>query len=521
MKKSATSIPLIISVCAWLIMQPAWAQGEDVFDRTIELKKSRGTTYALLSEVSDRSGFLFIYDSRLIDNEQKIRIKTGAYTVREAILTIIRNPDIGMRVVGRHILLFQPENKETPPAPPVVADTLPSPPPADTVFTIEGIIRDQYTEELLPYATVGISGHPIGTISNQNGEFRFKVPDSLRHAQLFISYLGYETQEITCTYLANGYHQIQLIPKVIPIQEVVVRVTSPYRILEEMLDHRRSNYALEPVYHTSFYREGVEYRKRLANMTESVMKIYKSPIQSGSDQVKVLKMRTITNRNETDTLVTKFKSGVDACLLLDLVKNLPEFLQLGDNNRYHYVQSDLTVIDNRLAYVISFEQKPYVEEPLFKGDLYVDMENHALLAARFEVNPRFVEKATGQYITRKSRNIQITPQQIAYTVSYKQWDGTYYVNHIRGDLHFKVRKKGRLFFNAPVHIWFEMVNCLTNPSDVNRFARSETISTRSVFADTEYVYDPAFWENFNIIAPEEQLTNAVNKISAKIEETGY
>ncbi len=520
MSKVATYIFLISLAGAWLFVQPVWAQEEEVFDRQIELSKSRGTIYTMLSEVADRSGYLFIYDSRLINNEQKIKIKTGEYTVREAIRTIIDNPEIDMRVVGRHILLYKPEIKDAPATPPLAAAQEPEA-KVDSFFTIEGIIRDQYTEEALPFASVGISGNPIGTISNQNGEFRFRLPDSLRHAQLFIAYLGYETQEIECTFLANGYHQIQLIPKVIPIQEVVVRIANPHRILEEMLDHRRDNYATSPVYHTSFYREGVEYRKRLASLTESVMKIYKAPFQSGTDQVKMLKMRTIVNKNETDTLVTKFKSGINACLMLDLVKNIPDFLELDDKNPYVYVHSDITVIDDRLAYVISFEQAPYINEPFYKGEIYVDKENHALLATRFEVNPALVEKAASQYISKKSRNIQITPQKITYSVSYKQWNGTYYVNHIRGDLHFKVRKKGSLFFNAPVHIWFEMVNCLTDITEVNKFARNEVLSTRTVLADTEYVYDPTFWENFNIIPPEEQLTDAINKISAKIEETGY
>ncbi len=522
MRPTVVYIFLICQFYIWLFSLPVKAQGEDVFDRTVELSKGRGTIYSLLGEVSDRSGFLFIYDSRLIDNEQKVRVKTGQYSLREAISRIIDNPNIGMRVMGRHIVLFKTE-KTTADIPVHTDSSLILAANPDTFFTIEGIIRDQYTEEALPYASIGLTHQSVGTISNLNGEFRLRLPDSLRHANLFISYLGYETQEINLSILVGGYHQILLVPKVIPIQEVVVRISNPLRILEEMLAHRADNYAKEPVYHTAFYREGVEYKNRLANLTESVMKVYKTPYEasSGGDQVKMLKMRNIVNKNETDTLVTRFKAGINACLMLDLVKNLPEFLQFDDQNLYLYTHSDITVEDNRLANVISFEQSAYTKDPLYKGQLYIDMENHALLAARFEINPDYVHKTTSMFITKKSKNIQISPQKIAYAVSYKQWNGSYYVNHIRGDLYFKVRKKGFLSFYAPVHIWFEMVNCATDVTDVTRLSRAEIISTRAVFADTEYVYDESFWDNFNIISPEEQLTDAINKISAKIEETGY
>lgn len=516
-----TYIFLISQFCLWLFLLPLQAQDTDVLDKKIELTKKKGTIYSSLSEVSDRSGYLFIYDSKLINNEQKIQIKSGKYTIREAVRLIIDNPEIDMRIVGKHILLYKPEVKETIVLEPTSDNNSEIKLKVDSFFTIEGIIRDQYTEEILSFAAIGILEHSIGTVSNQSGEFRFRLPDSLRHSQLHISHLGYETQEIACAALVNNYNQIVMVPKVIPIQEVIVRITNPYRLLEDMLDHRGNNYANTPVYHTAFYREGIEYKKRLASLTESVIKIYKTPSKSGTDQVKLLKMRNITNKNETDTLITKFKSGINACLMLDVVKNLPDFLNLQSEHPYIYVHSDITTIDNRLANVVSFEQPRYNEDNLYKGELYIDMENQALVAARFEINPAHIENTTEMYVAKKSKNIRVTPQKIAYSVSYKQWNGRYYVNHIRGDLYFRVKKKGSLFSNAPVHIWFEMVNCATDTINVNRFARNEVLSTRTILGDTKYVYDESFWDNFNIIPPEEQLTNAINKIAAKIEETGY
>lgn len=39
-----------------------------------------------------------------------------------------------------------------------------------------------------------------------------------------------------------------------------------------------------------------------------------------------------------------------------------------------------------------------------------------------------------------------------------------------------------------------------------------------VFSDINFVYDNDFWENFNVILPEEELHEAIRKITSQIEE---
>ena len=40
----------------------------DVLNRIVYLSKSKGTVYVLLGMVSERTDFLFIYDSKVVDN---------------------------------------------------------------------------------------------------------------------------------------------------------------------------------------------------------------------------------------------------------------------------------------------------------------------------------------------------------------------------------------------------------------------------------------------------------------------
>lgn len=152
---------------------------------------------------------------------------------------------------------------------------------------------------------------PPSVVSPIKTEFRAssarfppKRPDSL-----FTS--GLRTANHGCSLLAGRNGTFALEPKVIPLQEVIVRIVNPVRLLREMLQFRKKNYSKVPVYLTSFYREGIEQKNRFVSLTEGIFKIYKasSSTPEKTDQVKLLKMRRITNQAVKDTLIAKMKSG--------------------------------------------------------------------------------------------------------------------------------------------------------------------------------------------------------------------
>lgn len=500
-------------VCLLLLYIPVMLQADGgVLDRKVRITKSKETVYQFLKHVSDQTGYLFIYDSQIIDNDKVIKIRKGEYTLRDAIYAIVGDKRLEITVIRNHILLRIPASdivNEVRIQTVLQQDTVAS---TTNFITLRGTIYDRLSNEPIAYCAIGVSNTTIGTISNQDGEFRLTFPDSLAHNMIKLSHVGFQNEELEASLLAGQNVRISLEPKVIPLQEIVVRVVDPISVLEKMLDNRKANYSSSPVYITSFYREGVEHKKKIIDLTEAVLTLYKTGYQNHvkTDQVKLEKMRRIMSGQDSDTIFTKIKSGIDACLILDLMKDLPDFLTLyEENSPYIYRHTDISVVDDRRVNVISFEQKKGITEPLYKGDLYIDAENQALLEARFEVHPDYVEKATNLYVEKKKRELNLTLQKVHYTVSYKPSnDGTYYINHIRGDIDFKVRRKKRLF-STPLHLWFEMVSCEVDAVNVKSFPRNERLSPRSVFSETKYSYDRDFWGNFNIILPEEKLEDII------------
>lgn len=173
----------LLCLCFWILLLPTGllcaGEGDDVLARMIHLSKEKNTVYRLLDKVSEQTGFLFIYDSKLIDNEKTVRIPKGDYTIRQAIYLITGNKELSLRVIGDHILISGPQ----PARQTAIPETIP-PKEADNYFIVKGILQDQQTNEPIKAGTIGVLATSIGSITNANGEFRLTLPDSLRRSTL-------------------------------------------------------------------------------------------------------------------------------------------------------------------------------------------------------------------------------------------------------------------------------------------------------------------------------------------------
>lgn len=490
------------------------ADGGDVLERMISLPKMKGTVYSLLSNISQQSGYLFIYDSKVVDNDATVKIRKGERTIRQAIYEITGDTSLEFKVIGTHILITPSSRIKQQQVEPVSA------PSANLMLT--GILLDKEIGAPIPSASVGIQGTSVGIVTNQEGEFRLSLPDSLQADSVVFSHIGYVSQTLEVSLLAGRHHIMSLEPKIVPLQEVVVRWIDPQKLLREMGRQRERNYSHSPAYLTTFYREGVLMKNKVQNLTEAVFKVYKTASHSSvSDQAKLLKMSRLSNVEVKDSLLVKVKSGIQACFQMDIMKDMPSFLiPDGGDNGYLYSSQGVTFIDDRCVNVVHFEQQKEILEPLYCGELYIDSETNALLQARFEVHPQRVKKAAEMFVERRTRGIRIIPQKAVYTITYKPWQGIYYIHHIRGDLSFKVKRKRWLSLSPQMRIWFEMITCKVDTEQVTAFPRSDRLPTRTIFSDMNFKSVEDFWRDLNVIPLERELSKLIEKISLKIEEIG-
>jgi hypothetical protein len=184
---------------------------------------------------------------------------------------------------------------------------------------------------------------------------------------------------------------------------------------------------------------------------------------------------------------------------------------------YTFTYSDVVSYNERDAYAITFVQNKGVLEALYTGTLYIDNESFAVLGADFEVNPAFLDKVVDELVQKKSRRLKVKFEKINYSISYSNYNGRYYLNHARSDLQIRTRMKNHLSTDR-FYTFMEIATCAIDTVNVTRFGNKEVMKPDVVFSDASYTYDDSFWGDYNIIAPEARLGEALSKIMGKIEE---
>jgi len=478
----------------------------------VSIKAQESTISKILNDISEQTGYFFVYDNQVIDDEKIVNVRESRLELFSFLKDLLPDKSISFRVIDRHILILK-DKRELPtnlvPIDYEMSDT--------TWHSVSGYIFDISSREPLPFASIGFESLGLGISSNLEGFFRLRFPAGIEDTVLSINYLGYEPKKLPLDLIRNKTIDIFLEPQAIELAEVVIRDYDALATVMKMIENKSVNFSDRPVYHYNFYREGVSRNDKLLNYSEAIFKIFKEPIhQRRRDQVKVLRGRNVENADITDTLVLKLKAGVQSTLELDIMKVPPDFLQEEFMPEFVFTNAGFSTREGRSAYAIAFEQRKDITKPFFKGILYIDTEDYALIEAEFEVNPRFIADAGGLFFIGWRREFIPTMKRAKYNVRYKKNQGFYHVHHIRGELELSVgTRRGRDF--STYSAFFETVVVKIDDYGVRRFPRSEVIRPNVIFVDQDFDQDDKFWSEFSVITPETSVIDAFAGIRTKIE----
>jgi len=481
-----------------------------ILDSIYTFRAGSVKTGAALNFITRQTGYYFTYDSRLIDPERKTELNFTDTKLNVILWTMLNNDSLEFSVFDKYIII-----SKTVPPPVSKIDSL----PGAGIKVISGSISDEETGEPLPFATIGLKNKGRGTVTNTNGEFQLKLTPDCINDTLSISYLGFTGREIPVRQAAGSNFRILMKREFIPIPEIIIRTQSPQEIIFKTVSSIPRNYGNTPALLTGFYREGVMKKNEVQVYSEAVLQIFKSAY-SGSflgDQVKVFKSRKIENMDFSDTLAVRLKAGLSTCLELDGAKNLFDFINRASMPKYSYRISDIVTYDEEAAWMIDFEQKEDTENPLYRGSIYINTDDFAILSADFEVNPKSLHKLRDSFILSSSGRFETWPVSAKYNISYRKIGSRYFLNHVRGDLLF-LSKQNKKLFNSQFRVFFELAITGMSTENVVRFEREELSPIHSVFSKTIEKYDPDFWQNQDFLKPEENLLQALKNINVRLLE---
>lgn len=505
--------PGSLVVVLLLLLAPLTLSGQDCrLDMKISLPRQTSTVYSLLNQISIQTGCFFVYDSEIINNNRRVSIKRKRMDVRSLLGEILNDSSLSYRSIQNHILIFRPG--------PAVEEmpVLEAREVKPTTFVVRGRVLDQVSGAAMPFASVGIPERGLGISTNNDGYFQLKLPNELLDKDLHVSYLGYKSQALPLRLLLDNQVDIMMEADYISMQEVIIRYYDPRALIEQAIAKRHENYCDHPVYLLSFYREGVQRNEKYLSYSEAIFRVFKAPYnnQSAQDQVMLLKARNISNIDRSDTLVLKLKAGVQSALELDIMKQFPDFLDQEFIDDYEFTSADLMNRNGRNVFAIEFKPNTKLQVPLFTGMIYLDQESLAVIEADFEIDRKYINQLHHRFLTKRNPNYSPRIESASYSINYQHYNGRYYLNHLRGELKLRFRRKGSFFSNR-YSAFIEMAVGMIEEENVSRFNRREALEPKVVFVDQGYQYDESFWGEYNIITPETKISEALSQIKSRIE----
>ena len=481
-------------------------------DITISLNLKNKTTAKALEVISFQTGYYFTFNSDLLSGYEKISLKLNEVPLKTALDSLFKNPDLNYQLIDKNIVIYRKS----------IASTAEQETREDTApLRIEGKIRDRQTGEELPFVTIMIHGTNKGIISNEQGEFTLMIPEKMEDPILVVSMIGYKNNYTHINRNKTEDILIELEKDVISLQEVIIRYQNPDEVVKELINNISNNYLDEPSSMDAYFREYVQKSKEFLTFSEAVIDIAKSPytISLKSDNVRIIKGRKLQNITTEDSIVMKIQSGVKSSLQLDIVKIRPDFL-LNDFDKYYDLEfRNIVSYRNQQVYLIGFKPREGIPYALYSGELYVNTNDLALVAADFSISPEELRKNPERFLVKKSPYIKIRPQKASYRVEYRKKDQKYHISMVQAEVSFRIRKK-RQWFSSLYNIGIEMAITEVETGIRENIPRKERLKPNAIFSDQQFSYDPSFWGDYNIIQPEASLREALRRMGYEWENMG-
>jgi hypothetical protein len=465
----------------------------------------------MIDSIRVKTNLGFSYNPNYVPQLKRHSYLFRNYPLNEILDSIFKPCNITYKLIGSTIAISRSTTTYTP----VIKSS-----PKDTTDSVAflryaGTIKDVSNNYPIAFANIYIKGKPIGSISNNDGDFLIKVPSDLKNDSISFSFIGYKTLSYAASDLLPKGNMISLSSSTIRLKEVTIRRFKPDELIQQAIEKIPENYSKKAQLATGFYRETIKQNNEYVALTEAILKIYKAPYNSPLvDQASIYKGRKRPFVKQMDTLFFKLQGGIYTSFMLDIAKNHSTFISGENFNEYDYKFEGTTTFQGRTLYIIGFDQKDFIKYPLYKGKIYIDAESLAFVKVSFSLSPKGIDYAAGVMVRKAPKGVKVRPVDASYEVSYTENNNVWYLSHIREEIQFKIRKRYNIF-NITFQTTSELAITQIDSVEAKRFKRDQTIKENDIFVEKITSYDPAFWEDFNYIPPDKTLEEAFAELKKK------
>lgn len=392
---------------------------------------------------------------------------------------------------------------------------------------VSGKIIDSQNKEPLPYASITLLNHRIGTISNEAGEFDFYIPKSKRSDTISISFIGFNSYLIPLKNI-QGPLEINLRPADNVLDEVLLTQLSALDYIKLALDNIDQNYPVDPYQSLAYYREKFIENDIIIKKEEGVFKTY-YPTRSDSmknqhqlvlykpapnpqkfqfmrewiekkkakEKKKALEKGEEIDEDDYDEDMDLNLGGPDSVIDLDITQSKDNFLDPKYFKKYEYSLGEETSLNGEQLITINFKAKKTIDHIKDSGKILISKESYAIVSIESKgkaVIPFGVKPIL--FVV----GLSITNPTFTKTISYQKFEDKWYPNLFRWDANVKLKKRHAFKKNEHSAINIGQV-FLTN--EIDSLARSIPNSKR--FDSGEDMGDQVYndldinWDGLNVI----------------------
>lgn len=387
---------------------------------------------------------------------------------------------------------------------------------AENLMVVSGFVKNAKNKKKIENVSLTVPESNIGTVTNAEGFFSLKIPQSLFEKGIKAEQIGYQSKIITpADYIADKDLTIYLEPSSKNLKEFVVLGGEPREIVKKALEQIPDNYSDHDNLFSGFYRETVKKGNRFISISEAMVDVLKKSYNRrviDGEKVSIHKGRKLLSPKPSDTLAVKLAGGPFMSVALDAVKNGEHLFKIDEMQYFDFKMERPELIDDRPHYVISFKPNTKLAYPLHKGVMFIDGESLALSRVEFELDMSDKNKATRSILQKKPRGLYFKPQEVSGVVTYKLIDGKSYINYVNSTIKFKCDWKKKLFSSSyTTNSEMVMVDREDHPD--RHLKLHDTFGQYKIFTDVvDNYWEKDFWDDYNIIEPTESLEKAVDKL---------
>jgi hypothetical protein len=381
-------------------------------------------------------------------------------------------------------------------------------------YKLVGSVYDNQIKEPVQYANISVYNMPIGCCTNLDGDFVMNLPDSLASGRLIVSSIGYKSCSLPIDSLLGLETLVILLhPVEYQLDDVVVTPgeNDAHTIMKRVISNINNNYSAKKYFLEAFFRHRVYNHMandKTVRLTEAAISIHQDHSAAENKKVQINEIRNSNNYAELNTSIGQKlfynalggdQNPIYRTLLIERNVQKNFLKNLTKSEHYSVALNGLSFFDDALVYIIDFKQISW--DFMFKNyktshtyhiyRYYINAVDFAII----KIELTWITHNTEMKVGNKNDSIMTLK-----FIQYKKFDEKYYPSYV----YYFGRIPDMVAKNDTNNMYLDetelMVNEIaTRRKDYDRIKNKNQISKNKVLWNIDYEYNPAFWENYNML----------------------